>query len=418
MTQCRPLPAGPLARGSPASVICTVIALLASLTQPALARHRVRRQGPSAVPALPTARAGLLALERRDFATARQVFEALYERSPSPQGLFYLGKLALAEGQTLLAHDYFRRYLSDPSLPSHGKKLAEQRDLVESVLAQSRPPSGKIGLSGDRGTLVRIDGRLRGILPLSHPLVLAPGRHILTLQRRDAQLEESVDVPVGRFVEMTYSRSTSALVSTVLPAVLWLLEDDNLNERQRASIERSLEDTIEAEHLSAYPRELAFREANETSYSACLQLLPCQVRMARQVQLDLVWLVRIQRRLEDWQMAVEVVDASVGAQAARETRSCRGCSIDQVGRELAQVALPLLLATLSRPKGVLVVRSTPPGAEVRTGDRLIGRTPMEHPLWTGQHEITVGSGPKGTWTKSIQIKSGARAELDLQLPTP
>lgn len=418
MTRGRPLRAGRWALLAVRLAILGTVGLWTLILPSAQARHAQRPSNGAGSPGTLSARAGLRALEQRDFAKARKVFEALYERAPSPQGLFQLGKLALAEGNVLLAHDYFRRYLSDPSLPSHGTGLAEQRELVESVLAQPKPASGKIGLSGDRGTLVRVDGRLRGILPLSHPLMVAPGRHVLSLQQRDARLEEPIEVPVGRFVELSYSRSSSALVSTVLPAVLWLLEDDNLNPRQRASIERSLEDAIQAEHLSAYPRELAFREANETSYSACLQLLACQVRMALQVQLDLVLVVRVQGRNEDWQMVVEVVDASIGAQAGRASRSCRGCSIEKVGRELQQVGLPLLLQTLNRPKGTLVVRSTPPGAEVRVGDRLIGRTPVERPMWVGSHEITVGSGPRRTVSKLIEIKAGARAVLDLPLPAP
>lgn len=395
-----------------------VLAALVTLSQPALSRHH---RGAREVPEpgkTKTAQAGWRAIEQRDFGAARQIFEALYDRAPDHQGLFDLGKLALAEGNLLLAQDYFSRYLSDPSLPSRGAKLATGRELAESTLAQARPASGKIGLSGDRGTRVRIDGRLRGVLPLSRPLLVEPGRHTLSLQGPDARMEESVEVPVGRFVEITYSRSTSALVSSVLPAVLWLLEDDALNERQRASIERRLEDAIEAEHLSAYPRELAYRQANETSYSACLQLIPCQVRMALQVQLDLVLLARIHGRNGDWQLAVEVVDAGVGAQAARQSRGCPACSLEKVGSELAKVALPLLLKTLSRPKGTLVVRSTPSGAEVRVGDRLIGRTPVERPLWVGRHELTIGSGPVGRVTQSVDIKEGLRAEIDLQLKAP
>lgn len=395
-----------------------VLAALVMLSQPALSRHH---RGARAVPEpgkAKTTQAGWRAIEQRDFSTARQIFEAHYDRVPDYQGLFELGKLALAEGNLLLAQDYFSRYLSDPSLPSRPGKLAAGRELVESTLAQPRPASGKIGLSGDRGTRVRIDGRLRGVLPLPRPLLVEPGRHTLSLQGPDSRMEESVEVPVGRFLEITYSRATSALVSSVLPAVLWLLEDDALNERQRASIERSLEDAIEAEHLSAYPRELAYRQANETSYSACLQMIPCQVRMALQVQLDLVLLARIHGRNGDWQLVAEVVDAGVGAQAARESRACRACSLEKVGSELAKVALPPLLKTLSRPKGVLVVRSTPPGAEVRVGDRLLGRTPLERALWVGRHEIAIGSGPAGPVKRSVEIKEGARAEVDLQLKSP
>lgn len=392
-----------------------VLTALLTLSQPAQSRHHRGAQDEPKPGKTPTAQAGRRAIDQRDFKSVRQIFEALYDRAPDHQGLFDLGQLALAEGNLLLAQDYFSRYLSDPSLPSRAGKLAAKRELVESTLAQPRPASGKIGLSGDRGTRVRIDGRLRGVLPLSRPLLVEPGRHTLSLQGPDSRMEESVEVPVGRFLEITYSRSTSALVSSVLPAVLWLLEDDALNERQRASIERSLEDAIEAEHLSAYPRELAYRQANETSYSACLQMVPCQVRMALQVQLDLVLLARIHGRNGDWQLVVEVVDAAVGAQAARESRDCRACSLEKVGRELAKVALPPLLKTLSRPKGVLVVRSTPPGSEVRLGDRLIGRTPMERPLWVGRHEITIGSGAAGPVKRSVEIKEGARAEVDVKL---
>ena len=198
-----------------------------------------------------TAQAGWRAIEQRDFGAARRIFEALYDRPPTIK-VFDLGKLALAEGNLLLAQDYFSRYLSDPSSPSRGAKLATGREFAESTLAQARPASGKIGSAGIAEPASASMDACAGVAA-SRPLLVEPGRHTLSLQGPDARMEESVEVPVGRFVEITYSRSTSALVSSVLPAVLWLLEDDALNERQRASIERRLEDAIEAEHLSAYP---------------------------------------------------------------------------------------------------------------------------------------------------------------------
>ena len=64
-------------------------------------------------------------------------------------------------------------------------------------------------------------------------------------------------------------------------------------------------------------------------------MIPCQVRMALQAQLDLVLLARIHGRNGDWQLAVEVVDAGWGPGCAAEPWLPR-LPLEKVGSELAR----------------------------------------------------------------------------------
>lgn len=92
------------------------------------------------------------------------------------------------------AYEYFEEALtkfSDDQLPKPA------RDAAKSSLATIETKVGRIAVSPDaRGTLV-VDGRTRGELPLSAPLRVMPGRHVVRVLREGAEtFEQILDVKV------------------------------------------------------------------------------------------------------------------------------------------------------------------------------------------------------------------------------
>ncbi|HNN92024.1 MAG TPA: hypothetical protein PKI03_07140, partial [Pseudomonadota bacterium] len=132
---------------------------------------------------------GVAALQANDPGAAGRALSQAYAASPSPQGLFLLGRLAQAEGRTLDAHDLMRRFLADPDLdrdsdsatsPPAGAATAPPSPApatpnpapstppgpapaatgvaadikeAERILALPRPPAGTLNILGERGTL-------------------------------------------------------------------------------------------------------------------------------------------------------------------------------------------------------------------------------------------------------------------------
>jgi len=171
---------------------------------------------------LQAARAALLA---HDSAEAYRRAAEAFRLVPSPEALLTLGRVALAEKRLLDAQDLLRRYLADPNLESapNSPDQEEAQRIADSV----RPSSSKLNILGDRGTLVTVDGRLVGALPLSRPLLISTREHKVELQRGSGRLEEQVRVPAGRLGELRFDVRTRALLSNVLPGVI--VFDEYLN---------------------------------------------------------------------------------------------------------------------------------------------------------------------------------------------
>src|SRR5262249_25769596 len=106
-------------------------------------------------------------------AGAAQALSAAYRLWPSPETLYQLGALALAEGRTIEAQDAMRRYLRD----TQDDEASPQRQEAQRILQLLAPPSGEVNIVGERAALVLIDDRLLGVLPLPLPLLLPIGEH-------------------------------------------------------------------------------------------------------------------------------------------------------------------------------------------------------------------------------------------------
>jgi len=77
----------------------------------------------------------------------------------------------------------------------------------------------------------------------------------------------------------------------------------------------------------------------------------------------------------------------------------------------------MFFALRSVPTGFVVVNSTPPGAEVRVGSALMGRSPLRIEVPAGDATIEV-KGPAGIGSQKIVVKAGEESKVDLALRSP
>ena len=151
---------------------------------------------------------GRAALDAKDVSGARRVLEQAYRLAATPEVLFLLGRVAEAEGRTLEAHDLMRRFLIDPArLPDEAAVAAAQQ-----VVKGARPASGQIVVLGAPGSLVFVDDRLLGSVPLTQPLLVSPGEHRLSLQLGGRRLESPVLIQAGRSFEVRFTKASGAVL--------------------------------------------------------------------------------------------------------------------------------------------------------------------------------------------------------------
>jgi hypothetical protein len=360
---------------------------------------------------LQAARAALLA---HDSAEAYRRAAEAFRLVPSPEALLTLGRVALAEKRLLDAQDLLRRYLADPNLESapNSPDQEEAQRIADSV----RPSSSKLNILGDRGTLVTVDGRLVGALPLSRPLLFSPSEHKVELDRGDRHLEDQVRVPAGRLGELRLDLKTRALLLSALPGVIVLDQyPAKLAEAQKRKLEHAVEEAVQAERLSPLPRDLALELAGEPEPGPCPDERRCLLDLAEKCEADYLLRVHVEEQKGLWDLAMELVDVTVGDVAAREETSCAACGVEQAAQRLSTLFGPIYKKASERPRGQLEVRSTPADAELLLDGQRLGKTPYQAAAWAGPRQLLLRKEDYQEEHRELTIRDGETTRLEVTL---
>lgn len=396
-------------------------ALLGGLLGPpaATARPREGRSDPAAVEQsarlLGDARTALAA---GDSATAQKLAAQAYRSAPSPEGLFLLGQVALAENRLLDAQDFMRRYLADPNLDA--PLDAEAPVAAQKVLERPRPKAAQLNILGDRSTVVSIDERLVGVLPLTRPLLVTPGEHKVVLERRSSRLEDQVRVPLGRLGEVRCNFATKSLVLTVLPGVLLVDDSPALALPEQAALLQHTESAVVALRLSPIgPRDAA--ECVEPAPGACSDAVRCQVTAAQRCEADYVLRTRVLRDgpatapigspSVTLRVEAELIDVVVGEVAAKEQIACAGCAPSAALAKLKEQLETVISRGVNRPHGQLEVSSEPVGALVTLDGRAVGSTPYKAELFVGPHQIDLKKPGYEDFSQPVNVVDGQTAQV-------
>lgn len=401
-----------------------VIALLGLLASglcglPATARPREGKSDPAAVEQstrlLGDART---ALSAGDLATAQKLGAQAYRSAPSPEGLFLLGQVALAENRLLDAQDFMRRYLADPNLDA--PLDAEGPVAAQKILERQRPKAAQLNILGDRSTVVTLDERVVGVLPLTRPLLVSPGEHKVLLERRSSRLEDQVRVPLGRLGEMRCNFATKALVLTVLPGVLLSDESPALAQPEQASLLQLVEGAVVAQRLSPIgPRDAA--ECIEPAPGACSDAVRCQVAAAQRCEADYVLRTRVLRDgpataalgspAVTLKVEVELIDVVVGEIAASEQLSCPGCLPTAALGKLKEKLETVINRGVNRPHGQIEVSSEPVGAMITLDGRAVGATPYKAEVFVGPHQVDLKKPGYENFSQPVNVVDGQTAQV-------
>lgn len=353
------------------------------------------------------------AIAEQNWVDAQRLLTDAYIKFPGPLILYHLGVVAAKEGRLLDAHDLLRRYESDPASTPEPAMTAE----IQRLLAKQRPASGKVLVLGDDGAIVRVDGRVVGSLPLVQPLLVSPGEsHTIALDFPEQQIPAQVTVSAGRFAELRINRATRAVLLTVLPAFVVLSEYRDVPQPSMAKLDEAIEAGVQGEKKSVLKREIALRQAPELA--SCLDQLDCQARLAEKTEVDGLIRLSVENTAArtggapSYKLTLQLVDPTVGAIAGQASR--------ELPPERAATAMTEMLSQIIgdaalRRRGALSIRSTPDGAEVYAGERLLGKTPFQRAAWVGRYDLSFrkpGFAPESAQT---EVTDGKTSELEVSL---
>ncbi len=344
-----------------------------------------------------------MALAMRDLAGAYRALAEAYRLQPSSDILYQLGIVAWSEGQSLMAQDILRRYLAEPAGPEGADKRAEALRIVN----QPARGAAEVWLSGGERSLVLVDDRLVGQLPLSLPLLLQPGAHRLRVEAEGrAPLAIEVSPAPGQILAVR--QSGDRLLSSVLTKVILRrsLPSSGGAGSSPESDRRRL-----ATRLAASDIGLLTQTSDEPAAS-CDQA--CLLGLAKEQGAEFI--VTLSSPDANAPVSLAIIDALVEAPAVEETLARPdGSTAD----DLWLAALPALLQRArARGHGVLQIDTTPPGCEVKLGDRVLGSTPLRRALFVGPAALDISCPGMVSEHRRVDIQAEPPTVLSLSLHAP
>jgi PEGA domain-containing protein len=157
---------------------------------------------------------GVKYFDKGQFELARAAFLQAYALKKHPAILLNLGWSCLKSGHTLEAYRYFKEFLSESGVEVTDKQRADAND----GLRQTRAALGQIDVVTSAGATVTVDGENVGVTPLSEPVAVDEGSHVVSVRWPDGAVEtQSLSTTVGVHATARFTKPAPPLAPPRVP---------------------------------------------------------------------------------------------------------------------------------------------------------------------------------------------------------
>jgi hypothetical protein len=161
---------------------------------------------------------GLHLFEKGENAGALAEFKRAYQLIPNPVVLYNMGLVYAAMNRPVDALDALNQFLADP-----GAATAEQKHATE-VRAEQEKRIAQLVILTDHPATVEIDGVEVGHTPLSQPIRVASGSHVVAVEapgflgsRREVTLAGQLTETLAMTMQPSDTRMAQLVVTTAIP---------------------------------------------------------------------------------------------------------------------------------------------------------------------------------------------------------
>ena len=286
-------------------------------------------------------------------------------------------------------------------------------------------------MQGDVSSLLTVDGRIAGVLPLATPLLLTAGSHQLVLQKARRRVETQVTLAARRQAEVRFTLVPPLALLTLTPGVLLITEPSNLEPALALSVRRAVSEAAGQQNaVLVTPETQADTLARRPELLGCLDQLRCQEQVAHQTAAQFVLRLSLKapatgaggatgsggaKKGGAFQFSGELLDVDVGVVSVQATQSCGECNLKRGMQMLSEMIQEMLRQAATRPRGTIKITSEPSGAQVEVDGRLLGETPYQRDSFVGAREVVVSKPGFAAHRATANVEDGQTAELTVPL---
>lgn len=344
------------------------------------------------------------ALQAQDLVAAHRLLLDSYRRKPSPEVLYFLGRLAAAEGRAVAAHDFLQRY-QEESTDEPAERLAEARRLTE-----SRPRGGaELTIIGPAGGLVFLGDRLLGTLPFRRPLLAAAGDFAIRLEYKQRTMSDRLRIMEGRAAGVRFDLESELAIVSQGPAIALLLDLDAAPKLEASRLLAAVQAGAALRRWAA----LVPTGMNIPSGAACSQNRECIKNVAAALEVEHVLLLRATGPAA---LSLSLHDTIASAPVAARQLSCRGCDSETLSGLLSTLSAELLAETIQRGRATLAIASQPEGAALQLDGHDSGTAPQRKVVVGGSHEVEARLPGYQVVRRSVTLQPGQSLDIVLDLP--
>jgi len=189
----------------------------------------------------------------------------------------------------------------------------------------------------------------------------------------------------------------------------------DLPEAERAQVRALVESAVKKAGLDVVPDlEVQHMQTLTPEPFNCFIEDRCRVEVGRRLQADYLLTGTIGKEDDAYVVQLDVFDVQLAA-VKREPAACAHCSAQAFGKRLAALVENGVRSARQLPRGTLVVRTRPPGAEVKIDQRPVGTSNLELVVSPGMHTVELGGPGRSPISMPIEVKAKERREVELKM---
>lgn len=374
-----------------------LIACLASCVPPVWGQ-------PQVAPSAPTARVR----SPGELSRAQRELESAYVRQPSPQLLLELAAIAAAQRELPAAADLYRRALVE--LPQASTQA------IQDLITEQESRGAEVSVVGPEGALLRVDGRLVGILDRALPLLLGPGPRVLELQHPKGTRRHSTTITPGVPISIRFSLNDAVgPAQSETPQVLVIFGKNLMPSPEHSFLRPAVMAGIRSSGQATAVAVERVRSSLTSPEEGCLADSACQYELAQ--RLGALYILRIPAPSAG-PVEIELLDVAV-----------RAVSVSGEATIPADAAAAAVLRTkvegwiqsaLSRPVGEVNLTLKPADAVVQLDGHTLksgtdAKRPLRLTLFAGRHVLAAHRWEYLPTSQEVEVSPGQSLEVVLTL---